>query len=237
MLDAITTTQVAMLQDQVKLQSISHNIANLQTPGYKRQLIEHTEFDEQLNANFNTVSEQAERPIQMQQGTFTQSKNPTDLAISGEGYFEVETDEGLFYTRRGDFHVDNEGALSTPDGAKLHGQNGIVRVEDNAFTIDASGAVYLNEQLTDRIKVMQFSNKSTLISRGNGLYQSDASPQEPTSTARILQGYIEQSNVKSMDEMMDLIQTTRHFEATQRVMQTAHHMLSTAISSLGDDNV
>lgn len=237
MLDAITTTQVAMLQDQVKLQSISHNVANLQTPGYKRQLIEHTGFDEQLQANINSVSEQVQESTQMQQGAFVQSRHPSDLAISGDGYFEVQTDEGLFYTRRGDFHVDNEGTLSTPSGAKLRGQNGIIRVDDNPFTIDASGSIYINKQLTDRISIMQFSNKTALINQGHGLYQSQESPQAAEHTTRILQGFLEQSNVKSVDEMMEMVKTTRHFEATQRVMRTAHQMLSTAISSLGDDNV
>lgn len=237
MLDAITATQVAMLQDQLQLQSISQNVSNLQTPGYKRQLIENVGFDEQLQANVTSVGEQLQHAAQLSQGTYVQSKLPGDLALAGNGYFEVQTDEGLFYTRRGDFHVNEEGVLSTPTGARLLGQSGVIHVDDNPFTIDASGAVYVDNRMIEHINVVAFSNPNELINRGYGLYESLEAPLPASNATHVLQGYLEQSNVKSIDEMMDLVKTSRHFEASQRVMRTANNMLSTAINSLGESNV
>ncbi len=237
MLDAISATQVAMLQDQLKLQSISQNVSNLQTPGYKRQIVENTGFDEQLQANMTSAGEQLHQSTQMLQGAFVQSKLPGDLALAGEGYFEVQTDEGLFYTRRGDFHVNEEGVLSTPTGARLLGKNGVIHVDDNPFTIDASGAVFIDNHIIEHIDVVQFSSPEVLTNQGHGLYESQEAPIPANNATHVLQGYLEQSNVKSIDEMMDMVKTSRHFEASQRVMRTANNMLSTAISSLGESNV
>lgn len=237
MLDAITASQVAMLQDQLRLQSISQNVSNLQTPGYKREIIESTTFDEQLQANMITASEQLQHSTQMQQGTFVQSKLPGDLALAGEGYFEVQTDEGLFYTRRGDFHVNEEGVLSSPTGARLLGKGGVIHVDDNPFTIDASGAVVVDSHIIEHVNVVQFSNPEMLSNQGNGLYSNNEAPVSQNNATHVLQGYLEQSNVQSIDEMMSMVKTSRHFEATQRVMRTANDMLSTAINSLGESNV
>ena len=237
MLDAITATQVALLQDQLRLQSISQNVSNMQTPGYKRQLIEGAGFDEQIQAQMATVLESMQSSTQTQQGTFVQSGVPHELALAGEGYFEVQTDEGLLYTRRGDFHVNEQGELATTTGARLMGKGGVLRVDDNPFTIDRSGALFIDQHQVEQINVVQFSDSNALNYKGQGLYESLEKPLPTSSATHVLQGYLEQSNVKSVDEMMDMVKTSRHFEATQRVMRTADGLLSMAINQLGEGNV
>lgn len=237
MLDAITTTQVAMLQDQLRLQSISQNVSNMQTPGYKRQLIDSPGFDEQVNAQMATVSQRMQLSTQNIQGTFVQSRLPNELALAGDGYFEVQTDEGVFYTRRGDFHVNEHGELATATGARLLGKGGILRVDDNPFTIDSSGTVFIDNNKVDQVSVVHFSHPEALNYQGNGLYESQEAPISAGNATHVLQGYLEQSNVKSVDEMMDMVKTSRHFEASQRVMRTADGLLSTAINQLGEGNV
>lgn len=237
MLDAITATQVAMLQDQLKLQSISQNVSNMQTPGYKRQLLESIGFDQQFNAQLNTVSQQMKFATQNLQGTFVQSQHPTELALSGEGYFQVQTEEGIFYTRRGDFHVNEHGELATATGAILLGKNGSLRVDDNAFTVDANGGVIIDKNKIDQINMVTFDNPNTLNYLGEGLFESQETPQPVDGSTRLLQGHLEQSNVKSIDEMMNMVKTSRHFESAQRVMRTADKLLSTAINQLGESNV
>ncbi len=237
MLDAITATQVAMLQDQLRLQSISQNVSNMQTPGYKRQLIESTGFDQQFNAQMQTVSQQMQFATQNIQGTFVQSQRPTELALAGDGYFQVQTEEGIFYTRRGDFHVNEHGELATTSGALLLGKSGALRVEDNAFTIDAGGNVFIDNHKVDQVNMVTFDHPDQLNYLGQGLYESQETPQPVDGTTRLLQGHLEQSNVKSIDEMMNMVKTSRHFEASQRVMKTADNLLSTAINQLGEGNV
>ncbi len=237
MLDAITATQIAMLQDQLRLQSISQNVSNIQTSGYKRQLIESTGFDTLTQANMASVSETMQLSRQDGQGTFVQSKQLNELAIAGEGYFEVQTDNGVFYTRRGDFHVNNQGELVTATGAKLLGKTGAIRIDDNAYSIDSKGIVFIDNQKIDQVSVVQFSNPDALIYQGEGLFESQETPVAAGVTTQVLQGYIEQSNVKSIDEMMNMVKTSRHFEASQRVMRTADELLSSAINQLGEGNV
>lgn len=237
MLDAITATQVALLQDQVRLQSISQNVSNMQTPGYKRELIESTGFDEQIKAQMATVTDSMQASTHHQQGTFVQSGIPHELALAGEGYFEVQTDEGLFYTRRGDFHVNEQGELATITGARLMGKNGIIRVDDNPFIIERSGAVFIDQHQIEQVNIAHFSDPNHLNYKGEGLYEAQENPLPTNGATHVLQGYLEQSNVKSVDEMMEMVKTARHFEATQRVMRTADGLLSMAINQLGEGNV
>ena len=237
MLDAITATQVAMLQDQLRLQSISQNVSNMQTPGFKRQLIDAPSFDEQIQAEMGTVSQGMLLSTQELQGTFVQSGRPSELALSGEGYFEVQTDEGVFYTRRGDFHVNEHGELTTPTGAKLLGKGGVLRVDDNAYTIDTRGALFVDNHQVDQVNIVQFSNPAALNYQGQGLYESQEAPLPTGNATHVLQGFLEQSNVKSIDEMMEMVKTSRHFEASQRVMRAADGLLSSAIKQLGEGNV
>lgn len=237
MMDAITATHVAMLQDQLRLQSISQNISNMQTPGYKRQLIESLGFDEQIQAQMTSISQQMQLSTQTVQGTFSQSNLPNEMALTGDGYFEVQTDNGVFYTRRGDFHVNEHGELATATGARLLGKGGVIRVDDNAFTINANGELFIDNQKVEQINVVQFSRPEALNYLGQGLYESQETPQPTGISTHIMQGYLEQSNVKSIDEMMEMVKTSRHFEASQRVMHLADGMLSTAINQLGEGNV
>lgn len=237
MLDAITATQVAMLQDQLRLQSISQNVSNMQTPGYKRQLLDSTGFDEQFHAQMQNVSQQMHLSTQQVQGTVLQSQHAGDLALSGPGFFEVQAGDKTFYTRRGDFHVNEKGELATPTGAVLLGENGAIHVEDNAFSIDKSGSVFIDNRKVDQIQRVQFEHPEQLSALGHGLYESQESPQPVDSSTQVLQGHLEQSNVKSVDEMMEMVKTSRHYEGSARVMRTADSLLSTAINQLGEGNV
>lgn len=237
MLDAISTAQIAMLQDQLRLQMISQNVSNMQTPGYKRQLIESIGFDEQLQSQMAHVSQQMITSTQNVQGTSIQSRLPNELALSGDGYFEVQTDSGVFYTRRGDFHVNEQGELTTVTGARLLGKSGTLHVDDNAFTIDTNGWLFVDNHKVDQVNVVQFTHPEQVNYIGQGLYESQQTPNPSDGKTRVLQGFLEQSNVKSIDEMMEMVKTSRHFEASQRIMRTADSLLSTAINQLGEGNV
>ena len=237
MFDAITATQLAMEVDQLKLQSISQNVANMNTPGFKKQLVEQNGFAEHLHVEMNNVVQELQRSQIKTQGTFNQTHNPNDMALAGDGYFQVQSEQGVFYTRRGDFQVNSQGELATATGESLLGKGGVVKIDDNSFTIDAQGALFIDHHKMDQLNVVQFNQPDQLRYVGNGLYQTDESPIPADSNTRVLQGFIEQSNVKSIDEMMDMVKTSRHFEASQRVMRTADNLLATAINQLGEGNV
>lgn len=240
MLDAISSTTLALLRDELRLQSISQNISNMQTPGYKHHQMDAVgtmKFDDYWPIDLNTARQSMRTSIQHTQGTLHQSNDPHQFALAGDGYFEIQTNAGVFYTRRGDFHVNEQGELATATGGLLLGQSGAIRVDDGAFSLDASGAIWVDHRIVDRIHVVQFSNPNALVDQGQGLYKSDEPPETAPNVTHVLQGYLEQSNVKSIDEMMDMVKLSRHFEATQRIMHTADGLLSSAIHKLGEQNV
>ncbi|MDI1351946.1 MAG: flagellar hook basal-body protein [bacterium] len=237
MFDALTATQLAMQTDQLKLQSISQNVANMNTPAFKKQLVEHHAFAEYLEPQLNTAMQQLQHSQIKNQGTLSQTHNPTDIALSGEGYFEVSGEQGIFYTRRGDFQINSQGELVTSTGELVLGKGGPIKIEDNGFTLDTQGGIFIDHRKVDQINTVQFKQTDLLNYVGNGLYQTDESPEPSTNNTRILQGFLEQSNVKSIDEMMDMVKISRHFEASQRVMRSADNLLATAINQLGEGNV
>lgn len=237
MLDAISATQMAMDFDQLKLQSISQNISNMNTPGFKRQIVETAGFDQHLQPQMNTAVRQLEQSQIQLQGTVSQTENPADLAISGDGYFQVQGEQNVFYTRRGDFQINNNGELTTATGELVLGRSGAIKVDDHDFTIDKQGGIFLDQHKVDQLNIVQFAQPNLLRYSGNGLYQSDESPTPVGVNTQVLQGFVEQSNVKSIDEMMDMVKTSRHFEASQRVMRTADNLIASAISQLGEGNV
>lgn len=228
MLDAISAMQLAMDFSQLKLQTLSNNISNMNTPGFKRQSLEYSSFDEQLLSNASQISTQ---------GAFTQTHQPKDLALSGTGYFQVQNEQGLFYTRRGDFKVNEHGELSTATGEVVLGKSGVIKVDDFDFSVNSSGAIFIDHRKVDQLNLVQFNQPNRLEYIGNGLYQCTEPALPISAQTRVLQGFIEQSNVTSVDEMMDLIKTSRHFESSQRVMSTANNLLATAINQLGEGNV
>lgn len=229
MLDAITAAQVAMAQDQLRLQSINQNISNMNTVGYKREILETSAFDHYMEYTHAHA-----------QGPLVQTRNAHDFALTGNGFFEVQTDQGVFYTRRGDFHVNQTGALVTATGAALSGLNGAIHLDDSAFSVNSEGIISINDQPIEQFKIVYFKDTQSLRYLGQGLYASDTTPLLANSSAEnrshVMQGFIEQSNVKSVDEMMELIKTSRHFESSQRVMRARNNLLSTAISQLGVRN-
>ncbi len=237
MLDAISAAHVGMLQDEMRLQTINQNVSNMQTPGFKSLDINNLGFDEHIDANMNSIKQQMDLITEHRQGTLTESKRSSDLALSGPGFFQVQTPEGVFYMRRGDFHVNAEGELETPTGALLLGQSGVLHVDGHAYTIDHAGQVFIDNQKIDQINVVEFSHPETLTYQGEGLYHSEDAGMSANQSTQILQGYIEQSNVQSVDQMMEMIKTSRHFEISQRIMRTADGLLSSAIHELGEGNV
>jgi len=237
MLDAITAAQVAMDQDQLKMQAVSQNISNMHTPGYKRQIIAGSGFDEHLLANLENASKRMQVSSIHEQGTLTQTLRPLDLAISGSGYFQVQTDDGLFYTRRGDFHINEQGLLTTASGGLILGNSGPIRVDDNQFAIDKLGNVLIDNIKVDQLSIVNFTDTRNLDYSGSGLFKTQDTPQPINGSSHIMQGFVEQANVKSIDEMMEMVKISRHFESSQRIMRMADALMTSAINQLGEGNV
>lgn len=244
-----------MNAQQNRLDAISNNLANVDTAGYKRDVTVSKSFPELLlrrtsaDGVYKTSMGSADAaPIigklglgvetnenftEFEQGSFRSTGSSSDFALSGEGFFTVETPSGDRYTRNGNFLLGKEGILETKDGYPLIGENGYIHVDDDKFVVNEDGMIYSSEgDFIDRIKVVRFDNERYLKKMGNSLWSSndisgEAYIAEGMERPKMLQGYMETSNVNVVNEMVKMIEVNRAYEANQKTIQSEDSMMST----------
>ena len=243
MQDAMTTAIQSMHNDKTRLEAAGGNLANLTTPGYKRSVSTTQSFTDYLSVAGYGGGARLPFPVMMptvvhatdhKAGNMRFTGNPMDLAISGQGYFEVATPTGSAFTRKGSFRVDERGRLVNDQGYPLMGQGGELLIASSEPAIDGTGQVTDAGKVVGQIKTTQFSDVQSMVKIDAGLYQQgNAQPVPSDGESRVLQGYLEDSNVDSTAEMVGLIETMRHFEAAQRIVQGYDEVLGKAIDKLG----
>ena len=244
-----------MNAQQNRLDAIANNLANVDTAGYKRDVAVSKSFSELLlrrtsadgvyvtpfgSADAAPVIgklglgvETNENFTEFEQGSFRLTDQPTDFAMGGEGFFAVETANGERYTRNGNFIIGKEGILETKEGYPLLGENGIIRLTDDRFRLDADGMLYDSDgELIDRLKVVRFENERYLKKAGDNLWNAtaisgEAYIAEGKERPRMIQNYLEMSNVNVVNEMVRMIEVNRAYEANQKTIQSEDSMMST----------
>lgn len=243
MIDALSAAEAGMLNDLARMNSISNNLANSGTAGFKREVTAVSTFADQL-AIASMVGTPAPgsigRPqlstfVDQSSGVLKFSGNPFDLALEGGGLFEVMTERGAAYTHQGAFHVDESGRLVTTNGLPVMGKTGEIRLTTSQPVIDRDGKIWDGNRLIGQLRIVAFPNAEDLMKMGGGLYaaRTEAQATDDTQT-RVRQGYVEASNVVPMEETVRMIETMRHFESSQRVIQSYDDMLDKAINVIGD---
>jgi flagellar basal-body rod protein FlgG len=229
MSEMMAVLEAAMRADADALRAIGQNVANADVTAYRRQVpVQSSNFATQLDA---IASEQA---IDRRAGTLKTTGEPLDLALEGNGYFVLQSAGGPVYTRRGDFHVSAEGVLTAASGEPVLGTSGPIHIGSATATVEADGTVRVDQDAIDQLQLMYFGDEAKLQYLGNGLY-ADAGDARATDIgyASIRQGFLESSNVAPVGEMVQLMETMRHFEATQRLVRGYDQMMEKAISELG----
>lgn len=242
-MDMMNVAALAMQNHQLRLESISQNIANVLTPGYKKQTVATSAFEVQISAaqagrdlRLSAVpGAPARLSIDPAAGALRSTGKLQDVAIEGPAFFEVNTPTGPVYTRQGALKVDLQGRLVGPQGMPVMGEGGEISLTGAPFRIAANGDVVQGERIAGRIKRVRFEHTHLLQPQGNGLYlQGAAVVSEPRSSEPLRPGFLENSNVSSPQEMVRLNETVRHFEALQRIVQGHDESLENAIRKLGD---
>ncbi|MCR5724851.1 MAG: flagellar basal-body rod protein FlgF [Treponema sp.] len=244
-----------MNAQQNRLDAIANNLANVDTVGYKRDVAVSKNFSELLlrrvdadgvyKTSFGSADvapvigklglgvETNENYTEFEQGSFRLTDQPTDFALGDAGFFAVQTPDGERYTRNGNFILGKEGILETKEGYPLLGENGIIRLADDKFRLDQDGMIYDSEgELVDRVKVVRFENERYLKKQGDNLWNSNAISgkayiAEGNERPRMIQNYLEMSNVNVVNEMVRMIEVNRAYEANQKTMQSEDSMMST----------
>lgn len=244
-----------MNAQQNRLDAISNNLSNVDTAGYKKDisisksfpelLLRRTNLDGVYQTPFGSAEaapiigklglgvETNENYTDFTQGSFRETNQKTDVAFGGKGFFSVETPYGERYTRDGNFILGKEGILETKEGFPVLGENGYIRLENDRFTVNEDGTIYSEEnELIDRFKVVRFENERYLKKIGGNLFSSNdisgsAHIAEGFERPRFLQGYMETSNVNVVNEMVQMIEVNRAYEANQKTITSEDSMMGT----------
>ncbi len=245
-----------MTAQQNRLDAIANNLANVDTTGFKKEIPVSKTFSELLlrRANADGVYqvstgscdaapiigsiglgvETNELFTDFDQGSFKSTETSTDLALGGKGFFAVETPDGERYTRNGNFLLGKEGILLTKEGYPVLGENGHITVADDKFFVNDDGMVINREtnEISDRIKLVRFDSERDLKKQGSSLWyetvqSGPAHIAEGKERPKVLQGYTETSNVNVVNEMVQMIEVNRAYEANQKAIQTEDDMMDT----------
>ena len=235
-MNEIYTLGLASLQhDMARVDAVATNLANVSTPGYKRQVVATRAFADQVED-----AQAAAVLTDTRAGTVKTTGQALDLVLAGDGWFEVLTDRGPAYTRRGNFSVDARGRIVTAQGHPVMGKSGEIQLTGRAPVIDAAGNVTeagaAGEAVpVGQLKVLRFDPGQPLQRLGDGLV-APAEGMTPVEDheVQLRQGALENANVNTTHEMVDLIQTMRHFESVHRVLQGYDEMVGGAVRKLSE---
>jgi len=252
MLDSLYIGASGMQAQQQNVDAISNNLANVNTAGYKRSRIDFEDLLYRAVPSGRDPSGQFAAAGRMGMGTamagsskvFTvgdskKTAEPLDLAINGQGFFEIALPDGnVAYTRNGAFRLDQDGTLVNQDGYALVGAIQ-VPPETTQVRIDSAGRVTAtitgqrDPVELGQIHLANFTNPAGLSAIGDNLYQATDRAGEPiignpgeNGTGGLVQGYLEGSNVRLIDEMVSLILAQRAYEINAKVVQASDELLS-----------
>ena len=250
----------AGLKQGKKLEVIANNLANVNNTGYKRDRLVFKEFmppyapDAGLEAGKNILlpAEKSNSNVayvgisdyytDLTPGALKQTGNSLDLALSGPGYFSVSTPGGERYTRNGNFRLDTKNQLVNQNGApvlNIEGNPIVINIPGADIAIDGLGNVSAGRGLTNqalgRIKLVDFENPKTLEKIGDGLFHqiNPEAEVKTTSETIISQGFLENSNVTTVEEMTDMLATLRLFETYQKMIQSIDSMDDQSVNDIG----
>lgn len=254
MIRALFSAGSGMNAQQMNVDNIAHNLANANTVGFKMR---RTQFQDLLYqslvqpgaaAGTQTVvptglqlglgTRPSSNEIIFTQGSFQATENPLDVVIQGKGFFQIRRPTGeLAYTRAGNFHLDRDGIMVTPDGDPLEPQitlppeaQGVSIAQDGSVSYMLPGQSAA--QLAGQIQLANFTNPAGLNSLGRNLFSPTDASGEPTvgnpggqeGLGTLQQGYVEASNVSVVEEFINLIMSQRAYEANSKVVKAADEM-------------
>ncbi len=247
MFGALSIAKTGLDAQQKNLDTIANNLANVNTNGFKKSrplfndlMYQNTQYGSATaptGVSIGTGVRLAGVEKMFQQGTLTQTGNPLDLGIQGDGFFQVQMPNGgVAYTRDGSFKINSVGTITTKEGYALDptitvpsGATNLMVGKDGVVTARQNGAVINLGQ----INVTTFANSPGLEPSGDNLFIESVSSGPPNVSTpmqgmagSLQQGYIEGSNVNAAEEMINMIQAQRAYELNTKVISTADQMLA-----------
>ena len=217
------------IRQERRLELIANHLANVNTSGYKADILA---FDDMFRARL---------AVDHRQGDMQVTGNKLDIAIAGQGFFRIQTPEGIRYTRDGSFTLDRNRALVTQNGDAVVGdagdiilQGGEAEISDN-IVVHQNGDIMIDNILVDRMSIVTFDDLSQLEKVGSSMFAYTGPPGDEriAAEATVKQGTLEKSNITIALEMTKMIHTHRMYEAYQKMIQTFDEIDSKIILDVG----
>jgi flagellar basal-body rod protein FlgF len=221
-----------------QLDRVAADLANVNTAGYKSERVTTVAAERaSFNAALQSAVDVTPGPgrLDMRSGTITPTGRDLDFALEGGGFFEVETPQGLRYTRNGQFDRKADGTLITTDGMTVMGQNGPIRLAKGAISVDQDGTVRTGSTVAGKLRVVDFGNYTGLQREEHGRFAAPANTQpQAVAGTTVKNTSLEQSNASVIDRMVQLTEVKRGFEGLQRGISVLFNEIDgRAISELG----
>jgi len=255
MIRALYTAASGMNAQQQNIDNVAHNLANVNTAGFKKSRVEFEDLVyDQTKVPGAPTSITGEAPIGLEtglgvravatardfaRGNLKSTNSPLDMAIEGDGFFQIQLPSGdIGYTRSGEFHLNGDGAIVTADGYQLEPQ---ISIPANATSISISKDGIVSAaipgqsapQQVGTIQLASFQNPAGLRATGGNMFLSTTASGEPQvgapgedSRGNLAQGFVEDSNVSVVEEMVNMILGQRAYEANSKIIKAADEMLS-----------
>ncbi len=261
MLKGLYTAYTGMIQEQQRMDTLTNNLANSDTTGFKKEGLTSQSFDTVLVDKIKDGSESyyygrrigpanpgvkiGESYTDWSEGALQVTDIPVDMALGGKGFFTVEFTNkagatSTMYTRDGNFQLTREGYLVTTDGdyvmgAGANGQSTRIKLDPvKDFKVDGQGYISQDGKQITRLKLTDFEDYDYLEHYGeNYYYPVEGARAKDATNARVLQGYLETSNVDIVPEMVEMISVSRQYEANQKIIQTIDTSMQIAANQLG----
>lgn len=255
MVRGLYTAYTGMANQQKRLDTITNNLANATTTGYKREGVTSRSFDEELTYRVKDLADPyyakkigtmslgvkiGENYTDFSVGSFQETENTYDIALEGNGFFSILfTDkngvESIKYTRDGEFTTDVDGYLRTKDGDYVLGEGGLIQIPSLTaeVAIDEMGRIFADGEYIDNLAITDFEDYNYLSKYGENLYDAVDGATEIESSAIVRQGYLEASNINVVSEMVEMITISRAYESNQKLITTIDGMLDKSANTIG----
>jgi flagellar basal-body rod protein FlgF len=237
-------TQLVFLSQQMadyqSMDAIANNLANVSTPGFKRETPQFQAYLEQMAPAEGQTGQQSVNFVaqmgsfrDLSEGPFELTGAPFDVALNGQGYFTIQTANGPLYTRNGHFTLDASGRIVNDNGDPVQGTGGDISISanDGDIHIAADGTVSGQNGQIGQLNIVDFRDDRALVKEGDSLYSTTQQSQSPTNTA-VQQGAIETANVRPVIEISQMIEVMRSYQATLNLAQSQSDLQRQTIDKL-----
>jgi flagellar basal-body rod protein FlgF len=221
------------LREEKRYSVIANNLSNSQTVGFKKDaLVFRRLIDQKTDPSLRENT--GRTVISLEQGELQKTGNPLDVAIDGPGFFKVKTPYGVRYTRAGRFELNQDQVLVDGNGFPVLGKGGEVTAGGKDIAIGRDGSIQVGGSTVDQLAVVSVPDPALLKKEGQSLIKSEIPQDEiEESEAQVVQGSLESSNVRPVEEMMLMLNSLRAYESCMKLIQSNDELNGKVVNEVG----